>query len=441
MVKAETARRYANTRAETVGVDVGRRIRAARLERSMSLAQLGGEDLSRSFLSLVELGRSRISLRALTIVAERLGMPLSYFLDDAPGVSEAGAELLLDRAEAALAQQHPEECLRMLEQAPKSELLRLRVLWLRATALMDSGRAREAIPAIQEGLTVAERREDARAILQLHYKLGRALYATDNYDEALFHLQRVLDGSTPDFEDPLLLGEAVVCIGHILSARDAAEGAIEQYKRARELFGSLADLTTIASVYSGLSTAYEGKGDLRNALYYSKLSLGAFNAQQNGRQVARELNKLAIEYRELGDLKQALQCAQEAVARAQRVDARDVEASAHSTLASIHLQSNKEDAAESEARLADSLASADTDLARIDAWIVQAKLAERRGDHARSDKLYRRALDNLKRIGRHGAYHDAALAYSLALRNRGDTEGALEFALQAAEVRPSARSA
>ena len=60
----------------------------------MSLAELGGEELSRSFLSLVERGQTRISLRALAIVAHRLGLPLSYFVEEPP--------ILRDLAEANL---------------------------------------------------------------------------------------------------------------------------------------------------------------------------------------------------------------------------------------------------------------------------------------------------------------------------------------------------
>ena len=62
---------------------VGERIRQARTSRGMSLAQLGGKDLSRGFLSAVELGRSHISLPALSVVARRLGLPVSFFVDEA----------------------------------------------------------------------------------------------------------------------------------------------------------------------------------------------------------------------------------------------------------------------------------------------------------------------------------------------------------------------
>ncbi len=80
---------------------LGLRIRAARHARRMTLAELGGEDLSRSFLSLVERGKSRISLRALTIVARKLDLPISYFFDQ-PAASSPEVPRLVAPVEVAV---------------------------------------------------------------------------------------------------------------------------------------------------------------------------------------------------------------------------------------------------------------------------------------------------------------------------------------------------
>jgi transcriptional regulator with XRE-family HTH domain len=68
----------------------------------MSLADLGNGKLSRSFLSLVERGQSRISLHALQLVAERLELPLAYFVDDGPDLS-AFDPARVDHVKAAIA--------------------------------------------------------------------------------------------------------------------------------------------------------------------------------------------------------------------------------------------------------------------------------------------------------------------------------------------------
>ncbi|GAC1462739.1 MAG: hypothetical protein NVS2B16_02210 [Chloroflexota bacterium] len=422
---------------QTLGAEVGRRIRAARLDRGMTLAQVGGNDLSRSFLSLVELGRSRISLRALGIVAQRLDLPMSYFLDEASSSEHGSAELVLDYAEVALARQNPDEALRLVDSAPVSKLLHPRALWLRGGALIALGRARDAIAPLQEGLHLAESRNDAPMCLRLRYRLGLALYSADAYDEASVHLRAVLEADDDEYADPMLLGKAMVCIGHILYVRNQIDSAIQYYARARDTFGTLSDLNNLACTYSGLAMAYDRKGDIPNALRYSKMSLGVFEAQNNGRQAATELNNIAVRYRDLNNFDQAISCANESVTRAHQVGAADVEAAAHSTLAAVYAQTEDFETAQVEAEAAETLAKNTSTLARVDAWIVLAKIAEHRQDHERADGLYTRALEELEKLGHQAAYADAALAYSLVLRERGSTERALEFALQAAQARPA----
>jgi transcriptional regulator with XRE-family HTH domain len=56
------------------------RIRQARLERGLSLAQVAGQEVSRAFIHLVEQGVARPSLPVLELIAARTGKPPNYFL-------------------------------------------------------------------------------------------------------------------------------------------------------------------------------------------------------------------------------------------------------------------------------------------------------------------------------------------------------------------------
>ncbi len=51
------------------------------MEAGLSLAQVAGEDVSRTFIHFVEQGRSRPSQSVLALIARRTGKPVSYFLD------------------------------------------------------------------------------------------------------------------------------------------------------------------------------------------------------------------------------------------------------------------------------------------------------------------------------------------------------------------------
>ena len=51
-----------------------------------------------------------------------------------------------------------------------------------------------------------------------------------------------------------------------------------------------------------------------------------------------------------------------------------------------------------------------------------------------------RALDALRESAVHPGYADTALAYSLSLQQRGDTDGALKYAIEAAQARSVRRT-
>lgn len=63
---------------------VGLKVRELRTARKMTQAQLAGPDFSKGFISLLETGRTRISLRAAEILASRLGVPVTDFFRESP---------------------------------------------------------------------------------------------------------------------------------------------------------------------------------------------------------------------------------------------------------------------------------------------------------------------------------------------------------------------
>ena len=65
------------------------RIRQARVERGLSLADLAGTEVSRAFIHQLEQGLARPSLQILELIAQRTGRSVNYFtsgeLQPAPG--------------------------------------------------------------------------------------------------------------------------------------------------------------------------------------------------------------------------------------------------------------------------------------------------------------------------------------------------------------------
>lgn len=64
-------------------MELGQRIKEARLAAGLSQSQLCGDTITRNMLSRIEHGTVRPSMTTLRFLAERLGKPVSYFLDEA----------------------------------------------------------------------------------------------------------------------------------------------------------------------------------------------------------------------------------------------------------------------------------------------------------------------------------------------------------------------
>lgn len=63
-------------------MELGEKLRRARLESGLSQRQLCGEEITRNMLSLIENGSAKPSMKTLQYLAGRLGKSVSYFLEE-----------------------------------------------------------------------------------------------------------------------------------------------------------------------------------------------------------------------------------------------------------------------------------------------------------------------------------------------------------------------
>lgn len=82
------------------------RVRQARIAAGLSLAQLAGDQVSRTFIYLVEQGRSRPSPAVLGLIARRTGKPISYFLTTASQKSRSTIDLAKELSDVATHVRH-----------------------------------------------------------------------------------------------------------------------------------------------------------------------------------------------------------------------------------------------------------------------------------------------------------------------------------------------
>lgn len=63
-------------------MELGEKLRQARLEAGLSQRQLCGDSITRNMLSLIEHGAAKPSMDTLKLLASRLGKPVSFFLEE-----------------------------------------------------------------------------------------------------------------------------------------------------------------------------------------------------------------------------------------------------------------------------------------------------------------------------------------------------------------------
>lgn len=94
-------------------MELGQRLKQARLDAGMSQRQLCGDIITRNMLSQIENGSARPSMDTLRYLAERLGKPMGYFLEEQAVTSPNQA--VMTRARERFPE-NPAEALALLQQ-------------------------------------------------------------------------------------------------------------------------------------------------------------------------------------------------------------------------------------------------------------------------------------------------------------------------------------
>lgn len=116
-------------------MSLGEKIREARLASNLSQRELCGERITRNMLSQIEHGTAKPSMQTLCYLAERLGRPLSYFLEEAG--SGSGELARLTRARKAYDAHDPQGVLDALDDPQAgSALVEREEALLRALSLL-----------------------------------------------------------------------------------------------------------------------------------------------------------------------------------------------------------------------------------------------------------------------------------------------------------------
>jgi tetratricopeptide (TPR) repeat protein/DNA-binding XRE family transcriptional regulator len=278
-------------------------VKEARQQAGLSLGQVARQDISRTAIYFVEVGKAKPSMETLELIAERTGHPLHFFLtgDDAgflhPQAKIAELERLLVTGDNAGVVAVAEAALGQRYDAQTEARIRL---------LASLAYLRLAQPIIGRRMAVAarafyEQAGDLEAIADCLGNEASAAMLTDDpaavtiAEGALATCRSVKP--VPQTLEARLLGT----LGNSLVTRNRWQEAIDCYEEAIAGANVVHDLKQLSLLYSGLSMAHMETGQIHEATRYAQKALALHETLNDRLSQARSLNNLGYMLVRLGE--------------------------------------------------------------------------------------------------------------------------------------------
>jgi tetratricopeptide (TPR) repeat protein len=429
-----------------VAARVGTNIREVRTKLGLTQAQLAAPEFSISYISAIERGKIRPSLKALSILAKRLDVPLTFLLEGSPaGAAEAravgyspadtGPDLRIDvdllQAGVLVQQQKYQEAAALLapmqpERITTDQVYRL--FLLRGQIHLGLHEYQEAVVDLRAAVTQAEGLNDIESIERARNLLGEAYFLLYNYTLAMEnHVRSNTAIEQGHINDPIFSLEVYNNLANDYFRLGDQEKAVTFYNKALEtLDGMKRDSKSFAEKYMEIGQRYKSVGKLAIARDYTTRSLALYEMRDEQRLVGLTHQHLGKALEKQNDFDAAEKEYREAITIEKELED-DVAASlCYTSLAELLLKRGKVDDAEEEAQKALASAKASQDVVtQGQALMALAQIRHDAKDYAGADKLFTEALELLDSSNAHEIAAEAYSRYANLLEQRGEVQRSL----------------
>jgi tetratricopeptide (TPR) repeat protein len=429
-----------------VAARVGTNIREVRTKLGLTQAQLASPEFSISYISAIERGKIRPSLKALSILAKRLDVPLTFLLEGSPsGAAEARAvgyspadsgpdqriDVDLLQANVLVQQQQYQQAADLLtpiqpERITTDQVYRL--FLLRGQIHLGLREFQEAVVDLRAAVTQGESLNDIEYIERARNLLGKAYFLLYNYTLAMENHTRCNTAiENGQINDPIFSLEVYSNLANDYFRHGDSEKAVAFYHKALEtLEGMNRDSRSFAEKYMEIGQGYKSVGKLAMARDYLMRSLALYEMRDEQRLVGLTHQHLGKTLEKQNDLDGAENEYRKAITIEQEIED-DISASiCHTSLAELLLKLGKADEAEQEAQKALASAKVSQDVqTQGQALMALGQIRYNAKDYAGADKLFTEALELLDTSEAHEIAAGAYSRYANLLEQRGEVQRSL----------------
>jgi len=426
------AGKYRNGGVATIAKGLGERVRAARKELGLSQAQLAGEELTKGFISQLESGLVRPSIRSLQLIAGRLGKPLDYFLGDESLATGKRLAFHSIAAEAAAERRNwPEVRVHVahaLEAAPEGRE-RASLLHLHGRAEIASRQFEHTFELVNEGLALIDPANDpelAANLLSLrglaYLELGQLVAATDAYEAARDLVERY------EVVDTRLRSRILISLGTVYRRLGRTSKAIASYEPALAMASRSSEIEVAARGFMGIAATHYDSGELDTAIGYYARALDFFKRISDIDFELNAMQSIATVQFENGELDKAKPSADRTMKRAIEVGNAHWAGVAEVILARIALREGQaQDALRMATHAEQVLADSGDKIQQADALGARGAAYEALGLVADADRTYHASIDLYTEVNDIADRSGMAAEYARVLRARGEIDKAFEM--------------
>jgi transcriptional regulator with XRE-family HTH domain len=432
-----------------MGLQVGTRLRDARLARKYTQSQLARPDFSVSYISAIERGQIQPSLRALEILAGKLEIHATDLLPELPAsvtelsltekrtLEEEQCEIVLLEAHIALHQGYPGQAIALLGDLARrsAEVCRESIYYtLLGQAYLEHGFVQESEQLLARTVHALSDPLYPR-LLEIQITAYTAMHNT----EQAIQLQRAsiayLESQSGLSVNPVLHARLYCSLAQHHSHLGQVDQAAEMLKLAVRALEVCRTYQGRLSVYQRLAEVLQEQGQNRLAALYQQhyIQLGV-QARLPGMRsnVQHALGRILLRCRS-DEVYASLQTrSQEAMAGRDPL----TQASAHVHLATWFLAREEYARAEQHALEARKLAgSSGETLIAADAQFLCGDLSYRRQDYVAADQYIEAGLAMLERLGEGEELVERLAQYARCLEERGLAGRAIVYWRRAYENR------
>jgi len=387
---------------------LGQRIRSRRKELGLTQSQLGGEELTKGFISLIERGRTKPSIETLMLLAGRLQRSVGYFLEEDTQLSLQALKIMLTSAWVSLKRGEFTQAAEAFEQARgiaqhHGDALEAECFIGLGSALAGLRQLDLARQSVQRGKELAQAAGNVEHFVRINHVLGLIEYYERNFSAAR---QYFLEGhrllSETGYPDLSFAGSLLINIGNTYEETGNHEEATLWYQKALSALEPTEDLHRIGLAYIQLGVAYRESGHHDSALAQLARAEHIFELLNSLRLLAQARNSIGITLLEQGKTDEALAQLRSSLHLKEMIGDDPGRARSLTEIARALIVKGALKDAEHALATAESIAKKFKDAtegARI--TLVRARLCRELGRPSEAVKAYKDAIESFDSLGMH----------------------------------------